>query len=165
MTNSAQPVNPADPNSLLQVNLDRIVEAMSTFDIALERVPGRTDAATANLNGLPFLFAVMDSVVIVRCDVQTDAQYSTADAGLFLAANQINSVSMGARAVIAAFDDNLVVRTERDINTSAGMNDEQLAAALQAAVDGVLRAQNAMIASAEEMAKLGSETAEQSTAD
>lgn len=66
-----------------QVDLDRIIEAMKTFDIELTAVEGRDDAATANLNGLPCLFAVLDSVAIVRCDVPTDASYAKADAGLF----------------------------------------------------------------------------------
>ncbi|HAT1211964.1 TPA: YbjN domain-containing protein [Corynebacterium striatum] len=142
-----------------QVDLDRIIEAMKTFDIELTAVEGRDDAATANLNGLPCLFAVLDSVAIVRCDVPTDASYAKADAGLFLAANQINSVALGARAVITEHEGLLVVRTERDIACAAGMSDEQLAASLKVAVDGVIGAQDAMVASAEEMAKLGSETA------
>ncbi|HAT1151464.1 YbjN domain-containing protein [Corynebacterium striatum] len=142
-----------------QVDLDRVIEAMKTFDIELTAVEGRDDAATANLNGLPCLFAVLDSVAIVRCDVPTDASYAKADAGLFLAANQINSVALGARAVITEHEGLLVVRTERDIACAAGMSDEQLAASLKVAVDGVIGAQDAMVASAEEMAKLGSETA------
>ncbi|ACP32765.1 hypothetical protein cauri_1172 [Corynebacterium aurimucosum ATCC 700975] len=144
-----------------EVTLDRIIEAMRTFDIELEPVSGRDDAATANLNGLPCMFAVLESVAIVRCDVPTDVNYAKADAGLFLAANQINSVAMGARAVIADFDGMLLVRTEADIPCAAGMTDEQLAAALRASVDGVINAQNAMVAAAEEMAKLGSESAAQ----
>ncbi|HAT1180371.1 YbjN domain-containing protein [Corynebacterium striatum] len=142
-----------------QVDLDRVIEAMKTFDIELTAVEGRDDTATANLNGLPCLFAVLDSVAIVRCDVPTDASYAKADAGLFLAANQINSVALGARAVITEHEGLLVVRTERDIACAAGMSDEQLAASLKVAVDGVIGAQDAMVASAEEMAKLGSETA------
>ncbi len=144
-----------------QVTLDRIISAMQTFDIELTKVEGRDDAATANLNGLPCLFAVLDSVAIVRCDVPTDAVYTQADAGLFLAANQINSVAFGARAVISEHENLLVVRTERDIPCAAGLSDEQLTAALKVAVDGVIGAQDSMVASAEEMAKLGSETAAQ----
>lgn len=160
MTN---PTNTAaeDPHALPEVTLNRIIDAMKTFDIELEPVPGRDDAATANLNGLPCMFAVLDSVAIVRCDVPTDVNYAKADAGLFLAANQINSVAMGARAVIADFDGMLLVRTEADLPCAAGMTDEQLAAALRASVDGVINAQNAMVAAAEEMAKLGSESAAQ----
>lgn len=156
-------LNPADPSSLPIVTLDRVVEAMRGHDVTLEPVTGRDDSATANLNGLPCLFAVLDAVVIVRCDVQTDVQFATADAGLFLAANQVNSVSFGARAAITDFDGNLVVRTEREIPCAAGMADVQLSAALKAAVDGVLGAQNAMVASAQEMAKLGSEAAAAAT--
>ncbi|MGV0368096.1 YbjN domain-containing protein [Corynebacterium aurimucosum] len=160
MTNPTTPTA-EDPHALPEVTLDRIIEAMKTFDIELEPVTGRDDAATANLNGLPCMFAVLESVAIVRCDVPTDVNYAKSDAGLFLAANQINSVAMGARAVIADFDGMLLVRTEADIPCAAGMTDEQLAAALRASVDGVINAQNAMVAAAEEMAKLGSESAAQ----
>lgn len=151
--------NASTENNLPEISLDRVIEAMRTFDIELTTMDADIDAATANLNGLPTMFAVLDSVVIVRCDVPTDAAYSKADAGLFLAANQINSVAFGARAVISEHDDMLVVRTERDIPAAAGMNDEQLQAALKSAVDGVIRGQDAMVSAAEEMAKLGSETA------
>ena len=164
MTNPFTDQN-TDPHALPDVTLDRIIAGMKSFEIELERVAGRDDAATANLNGLPCMFAVLDTVAIVRCDVPTDVEYAKADAGLFLAANQINSVSMGARAVIADFDGTLLVRTEADIPCAAGMNDEQLANALKRSVDGVIDAQNAMVAAAEEMAKLGSESAAEAGAD
>ena len=123
--------NASTDNNLPEITLDRVVEAMRSFDIELTKMDSDIEAATANLNGLPTMFAVLDSVVIVRCDVPTDAAYSKADAGLFLAANQINSVAFGARAVISEHDDMLVVRTERDIPAAAGMTDEQLQAALK----------------------------------
>lgn len=153
-TNSDTPdATSAAATGLPAVTLDRVIEAMKSFDITLDKVEGRSDAATANLNGLPCVFAVLDSVVIVRCDVGTDASYQRADAGLFLAANQINSVSFGARAAIAEHEGSLVVRTERDVPCAAGMSNAQLATALQAAVDGVISGQDAMIAAAEQMAK------------
>ena len=151
--------NASTENNLPEISLDRVIEAMRTFDIELTTMDADIDAATANLNGLPTMFAVLDSVVIVRCDVPTDASFSKADAGLFLAANQINSVAFGARAVISEHDDMLVVRTERDIPAAAGMTDEQLTTALKKAVDAVINGQDAMVSAAEEMAKLGSETA------
>ena len=46
------------------------------------------------------------------------------------------------------------MRTERDIVVAAGISDEQLKATLKTAVDGVVRAQDAMVAAAEEMRKL-----------
>ena len=149
-----------NPIYLPVVTLERVIAAMHSFDIELDPIAGRTDAATANLNNLPVLFAVMDSVVIVRCDIGTDAAFDTADAALFLAANQLNSVSLGARTVITAHEGLLVVRTERDIPCAAGLSDEQLAAALKLAVDGVLRAQDAMLAAAQEMTELGAAATE-----
>lgn len=156
--------NPTD-TALPEVTRERVIDAMRTFEIELEKIEGRDDAATANLNGLPCMFAVLDSVVIVRCDVATDASFSQADAGLFLAANQINSVSFGARVAIAEHEDMLIVRSERDLPVAAGATDGQLTAALQAAVDGVIGAQNAMVSAAEEMAKMGSETAQEAGGD
>ncbi|QNE89632.1 YbjN domain-containing protein [Corynebacterium incognita] len=138
------------------VSMDRIVTAMATHDITLNRIEGH-DVATANLNGLPCTFALLDSVAIVRADVLTEADFATADAGLFLASNQINSVSFGARAAIASHEGKLVVRTERDIPCAAGMTDEQLQVALKAAVDGVIAAQDAMVAAAEQMQQLNEE--------
>lgn len=154
------PLNPEDPNSMPIVTIERVIEAMAGFDVTLEKLEEHENAATANLNSLPMLFVMLDSVLIVRCDVPTDASYSQADAGLFLAANQINSVSFGARAAIAELDDQLIVRTERDVAINAGLSPKQLAAAVKAAVDGVVSAQNAMVASAQEMAKLGSQSAQ-----
>ena len=45
------------------------------------------------------------------------------------------------------------------------LTDEQLQAALKTAVDGVIRGQDAMVSAAEEMAKLGSETAAKAGSD
>lgn len=146
----------AKNSALDAVSMDRIDKAMGTHDITLNRIEGH-DVATANLNGLPCTFALLDSVAIVRADVLTEADFATADAGLFLAANQINSVSFGARAAIASHEGKLVVRTERDIPCAAGMTDEQLQVALKAAVDGVIAAQDAMVAAAEQMQQLNEE--------
>lgn len=150
-------------NALPPVDIDRVINAMTQFDITLEKAQGADTVATANLNGLSVMFAVLPSVIIVRADVGTDASFANADAGLFLAAGQINTVSFGARAVITEHEDQLIVRTEREFMHLAGMNDDQLAQSLKVAVDGVLAAQDALVAAAEEMAKLGSETAQDET--
>lgn len=149
-------------NALPRVTIERVSEAMKSFDVELDTTE-ESQMATCNLNGLPVIFAVLESAIIIRCDVATDASYSQADAGLFLAAHQINSVLMGARAAIADYEDTLIVRTEREIPCAAGLNDEQLSSALKAAVDGVIGAQNAMVATAEEMAKMGSQTSADET--
>ncbi len=149
-------------NALEPISIDRVVTTMKDLDVELERIEGH-DLAMANLNGLPCTFAVLDTVAIVRTDVLTEADFNSADAGLFLAANQINSVSFGARATIASHEDKLVVRTERDIPCAAGMTDAQLKVALKAAVDGVIAAQDAMVAAAEQMNKLGEDAAAESS--
>lgn len=148
-------------NTLPPVDIDRAIAAMTQFDITLEKAQGADSVAMANLNGLNVMFAVLPSVIIVRADVATDVSFANADAGLFLAAGQINTVSFGARAVITEHEDQLIVRTEREFMHLAGMTDEQLAQSLKVAVDGVLAAQDALVAAAEEMSKLGSEAAEQ----
>lgn len=138
---------------LAPATIERVAQAMREFDVELTPVDDK-EIATANLNDTLCTFAVLGSAMVVRSEVATDTEYDSADAGLFLAANQINSTSIGARAVIAEHSGKLLVRTERDIVVAAGISDEQLKVALKAAVDGVMRAQDAMVAAAEEMRKL-----------
>lgn len=138
---------------LAPASIDRVITTMREFDVELTRVQDK-EIATVNLNDTLCTFAVLGSAMVVRSEVATDTKYDSADAGLFLAANQINSTSIGARAVIAEHEGKLIVRTERDIVVAAGISDEQLKATLKTAVDGVVRAQDAMVAAAEEMRKL-----------
>ncbi|QGU04700.1 YbjN domain-containing protein [Corynebacterium comes] len=139
--------------TLAPVTIDRIVDVMQGFDVELERV-GEDEVATANLNGLPVTFAMLGSVFIVRADTVTDQTIADADPTLYLAANQVNSVSFGARATIVDRAENLIVRTERDVAIAAGMNDEQLAASLRSAVDAVLATQDGVKAAADDLAEL-----------
>ncbi|MEY8208748.1 YbjN domain-containing protein [Corynebacterium sp. MNWGS58] len=138
---------------LAPATIERVSQAMREFDVELTKVDDK-EIATANLNDTLCTFAVLGSAMVVRSEVATDIDFDKADAGLFLAANQINSTSIGARAVIAEHSGKLLVRTERDIVVAAGISDEQLKVSLKAAVDGVIRAQDAMVAAAEEMRKL-----------
>lgn len=138
---------------LTSVTIDRVIDAMKGFDVELERMADN-DVATANLNDLPVTFAVLGSVFIVRADSVTDQTIADADPTLYLAANQVNSVSFGARATIVDRTENLIVRTERDVAIAAGMNDEQLSASLRSAVDAVLSTQDAVKAAADELAEL-----------
>lgn len=138
---------------LSAVTIDRLVDAMKGFDVELERV-GDNDVATANLNDLPVTFAVLGSVFIVRADSVTDQTLADSDPTLYLAANQVNSVSFGARATIVDRAENLIVRTERDVAIAAGMNDEQLGTSLRSAVDAVLSTQDAVKAAADDLAEL-----------
>ena len=85
MTNSD---NANTANTLPPVDIDRVINAMTQFDITLEKAQGADSVASANLNGLGIMFAVLPSVIIVRADVGTDASFANADAGLFLAAGQ-----------------------------------------------------------------------------
>lgn len=142
-------------SNLTPVTIDRIIEAMRGFDVELEKLgDDDTGVATANLNDIPVTFAVLGSVFIVRADVVTDQTVNDADPTLYLAANQVNSITFGARATIVDRTEKLIVRTERDVPIAAGMNDEQLAASVRGAVDAVLSAQDGITATAEDLAEL-----------
>src|SRR5699024_2963124 len=115
MTNPQNsPAETSIDNALPAVDIDRIIEAMVAFDIKLEKAQGADAVAMANLTDLNIMIALLPTVIIVRADVGTDASFANADAGLFLAAGQINTVSFGAGAVITEHEDQLIVRTERE---------------------------------------------------
>ena len=63
---------------------------------------------------------------------------------MYLAANQVNSSYLDARALVVNRTETIVVRTESEIAIGAGLSDEQLASSLKAAVAGVLETQDAM---------------------
>lgn len=139
----------SDNNELPIVDLNRVVKAMAGLGVELTTSEG-TPAGAANLEGYPFTFAALGSVVIVRADSMSDTPTSAGDAVLYLAANHLNSIQMEASATIVDYADNLILRTEHEIFTAAGMNDEQLSAALSTAVDGVLSVQGAVRVAAEQ---------------
>ena len=125
------------------VTIDRVIAAMTVRGVEVTDDPsGR--AGHANVNGYNLLFVLLDSVLIVRADSVTDTPSDTADATLYLAANQVNSSYLDARALVVNRTENLVVRTEAEIQVGAGLSEVQLEQALQAAVDGVLETQDAM---------------------
>jgi len=130
------------------VTVDRVIAAMAGHGIELSDDPsGRV--ARCNLNGLNVLFVLLDSVLIIRADTETDTAADTPDATLYLAANQINSTMLGARALVVNRAENLVVRTEAEVPVGAGLTGDQLAAALKSSVDAVIGGQDAMKALAE----------------
>ncbi|GAB2509988.1 hypothetical protein CATRI_07045 [Corynebacterium atrinae] len=141
-------------NSEIQaVTIDRIVEAMRGFDVELEHHP-ENEVATANLNGLPMTFAVLGSTAIIRADSVTDQVLNDADPTLYLAANQVNCVSFGARATVVDRAETLIVRTERDLSIAAGMTDAQLSASLRDGVDAVLATHDGIKVVAEELSEV-----------
>ena len=130
------------------VTIDRAIDAMSTHGVELSDDPsGRV--ARCNLNGLNVLFVLLDSVLIVRADSGTDTPADTPDATLYLAANQVNSTMLGARALVVNRAEHLIVRTEADVPVGAGLTDAQLASSLSTAVDAVVSGQDAMRALAD----------------
>ncbi|MHA2789068.1 YbjN domain-containing protein [Corynebacterium sp. S7] len=140
MSNNSQPSSVATT-----VTLDRIDQTMRGHGIELARDDAR-NIGQANINGFTVTFALLSSVVIVRADALTEVPSENADATFYLAANQVNSTSFGARAVIVDKLDNLIVRTERELPLAAGLNDDQLSAGLKSAVDGLIATQDAMAA-------------------
>lgn len=134
------------------VTIDRVIKAMAGHDVEVSDDPsGR--AGHANVNGYNLLFVLLDSVLIVRADSVTDTPADTPDATLYLAANQVNSSYLDARALVVNRTENLVVRTESEIQVGAGLADDQLSNSLKAAVDGVLATQDAMRALVGEIQK------------
>lgn len=134
------------------VDIDRIVAAMSAQGVELSRAD-EAPAAAANLNGRHVTFAALGSSAIVRAESLTDAPASDPNPAWYLAANHLNSIQMDASTTIVDHADQLVVRTEHEIVTAPGLNDEQLSAALTRAVDGVLNVHDAVGAVAEQFEK------------
>lgn len=122
------------------VTIERLVDAMKQYDVALFH-SGEHGVATANLNGFAVTFAVFDSVVIVRADSYTNIASDSGIPTLHLAANQANCARTDFTAAVVDRAEKLIVRTEVNIPSAAGLSDAQLSATLHAAVDSVLSGQ------------------------
>ena len=70
---------------------------------------------------------------------------------MYLAANQVNSSFLDARALVVNKADTLIIRTESENQVAAGMTDEQLSSGLKRSLDGLMRGQDAMHALIEEI--------------
>lgn len=142
----------ADSATPSLVTIDRIVDAASQSGIGITAdESGR--AAHGTHEELQLMVVLLDSVFIVRADSETDTAADSPDATYYLAANEVNSTLIGARAIVGNRAENLVVRTEAEQSVAAGMTDEQLRSAVSAAVNGVVSAHNAMSALAEQVAE------------
>ena len=97
------------------------------------------------------LFVLLDSVLIARADAATETPSDTPDPTVYLAANQVNSSFLDARALVVNKAKTLVIRTEAENQVAAGMTDEQLSSALKRSLDGLMRGQDAMHALIEEI--------------
>lgn len=139
--------------TVAMVTVDRVVEAMQRLGTTL--VPDASGrAAHATINGFEVMIVILDSVMIVRTASATEISSDSPDATLYLAANQVNSVVLGARAIVVNREANLTLRTETEIQVAAGLSDEQLSSALKRGVDAILSAQDALKVTAEEFEKL-----------
>lgn len=135
------------------VSVDRVIAAMSGHGISLVDDPsGRT--ARATVNGFDVLFVILDSVMIVRTAASTDTPSDSPDPTYYLAANQVNSSVLGARALVVNREATILLRTEAEIQVAAGLNDEQLSSALKRAVDAILQAQDVLSVTAEQFAAM-----------
>lgn len=142
----------ADSATPSLVTIDRIVDAASQSGIGITAdESGR--AAHGTHEELQLMVVLLDSVFIVRADSETDTAADSPDSTYYLAANEVNSTLIGARAIVGNRAENLVVRTEAEQSVAAGMTDEQLRSAVSAAVNGVVSAHNAMSALAEQIAE------------
>lgn len=142
----------ADSATPSLVTIDRIVDAASQSGIGITAdASGR--AAHGTHEELQLMVVLLDSVFIVRTDSETDTAADSPDATYYLAANEVNSTLIGARAIVGNRAENLVVRTEAEQSVAAGMTDAQLRSAVSAAVNGVVSAHNAMSALSEQIAE------------
>lgn len=142
----------ADSATPSLVTIDRIVDAASQSGIGITAdESGR--AAHGTHEELQLMVVLLDSVFIVRADSETDTAADSPDATYYLAANEVNSTLIGARAIVGNRAENLVVRTEAEQSVAAGMTDEQLRSAVSAAVNSVVSAHNAMSALSEQIAE------------
>lgn len=145
---------------LTPATIDRVADAMSGFGVELNKAE-QLEVAKANLNGLSVTFAILGSVLIVRAEADSGIDTTTADATWYLAANQLNSTTASARAVIVDAFETLVVRTERSLPVAAGVSDEQLAAGLRYCVDQVITTHDALRTVAEQISEqMGAQTPE-----
>ena len=143
------------------VTIDRIVDAFAQSGVAITAdSTGRV--AQGSHDNLELMVVLLDSVFIVRADSATDTAADSPDANYYLAANEVNSTLIGARAIVGNKSDNLIIRTEAEVSVAAGMTDEQLRSASDSAVKAVVDAHNAMVALAEQFreaqAKLADDT-------
>lgn len=137
-------------NTTQLVTIDRVAKALEGLDITVQTdASGR--AAHANINGYNVLFVLLDSVLIARADAATETPSDTPDPTVYLAANQVNSSFLDARALVVNKAKTLVIRTESENQVAAGMTDEQLSSALKRSLDGLMRGQDAMHALIEEI--------------
>lgn len=137
----------------IAVTLDRVVAIMREFGIELAAPADQGEnasVASANLNGYQVMFALLDSVLIVRADKQTETVIADGDPRWHLACNQVNCFNFAAKAVVMDRTEKAVVRSEKDIPTAAGLNDIQLSAMLKNAIDHVLAIQDSVEKAAEE---------------
>ena len=143
------------------VTIDRIVDAFAQSGVAITAdSTGRV--AQGSHDNLELMVVLLDSVFIVRADSATDTAADSPDANYYLAANEVNSTLIGARAIVGNKSDNLIIRTEAEVSVAAGMTAEQLRSASDSAVKAVVGAHNAMVALAEQFreaqAKLADDT-------
>lgn len=150
------------PNTdVSQVTIDRIVDAAAQSGIALTAdASGR--AAHGSHEDLQLMVVLLDSVFIVRADSVTDTASDSPDATYYLAANEVNSTLIGARAIIGNRAENIVVRTEAEQSVAAGMNEDQLRSGVNGAVGAVVSAHNAMSALVEQITQAQEELKQQS---
>lgn len=120
------------------VSIERLTQVMKQFSVELEILNADSGVAAANLNGTQCMFAVLNSVVIVRGERPTTSPSLDADPTYYMACNEVNGATMFTTAVIMDKGPNLATRAEVEYSIIAGMTDTQLAEATARAIDNVL---------------------------
>lgn len=133
------------PDQPTMVTIDRVIATAAELGLELEdSISGR--AAQVTFNGLPLLFVLLETVLIVRTDAATDEPADSGDATYYLVANQANASYLQARQIVVNRGETLVARSESEIHVEGGLSDEQLTSALRRAIDAVVLGQQIMMA-------------------
>ena len=94
-------------NNVSTVTIDRIVDAAAQAGIGVEA--DSTGRVAQGLHeDLQIMIVLLDSVFIARADSATDTPADTPEATLYLAANEVNSTLVGARAIVGNRSENLL---------------------------------------------------------
>lgn len=142
------------PTKPRAITIERVLDIMKEFGINLATSAEqgeKASVASANLNGYPVMFAVLDSVLIVRADKDTTTEVSSGDPRWHLACNQANCFNFSAKAVAVDRGEKVILRAEKDIPIVAGLSDTQLSTMLKIALDNVLGVHKAIEDAATEL--------------
>ncbi|AKK06036.1 hypothetical protein CMUST_08560 [Corynebacterium mustelae] len=133
---------PADSYRIpVAVNFGMVVAAMSELGIAIHPASQKADRGQASINGVPFLFALLPTAVIVRGVVKISDSSAAEDifphVSWLLACNKVNVSLNCGRASVVTVSDGYHIRAEVELPLATGLSRLQLRSGLRAAVDDI----------------------------